>query len=280
MFSSLHLYKLRDMKKFTIVIVLFVASCTIAPRVTVSNVGNNNSGMITGGKLYTTAYQQNAAEYRALCFQGFNIARMRVDEIILTKTEKPKAIVTDIDETILDNSPYETHQVLNGKDYESSSWYEWTSMANADTVPGAAAFLKYASSRGLEIFYVTNRSEKERNPTIKNLQKFNLPNSDDAHLLLMKTTSSKDERRKNVAATHTIVMLIGDNLADVSALFDKKNTEERLQTVNNIAEDFGDKFIIIPNPVYGDWESALYNYNYALNAAQKDSVMKASLHTY
>jgi 5'-nucleotidase (lipoprotein e(P4) family) len=268
------------MKKFTIVIVFFIASCTIAPRVTVSNVGNNNSGMITGGKLYTTAYQQNAAEYRALCLQGFNIARQRVDEIILAKTEKPKAIVTDIDETILDNSPYEAHQVLQGKDYESSSWYEWTSTANADTVPGAAAFLKYASSRGLEIFYVTNRSEKERNATIKNLQKFNLPNSDDAHLLLMKTTSSKEERRKNVAATHNIVMLIGDNLADVSPLFDKKNTGERLQAVNNIAEDFGDKFIIIPNPVYGDWESALYNYNYSLSAVQKDSSMKASLHTY
>ena len=62
-------------------------------------------------------------------------------------------------------------------------------MANADTLPGALSFLKYASSRGLEIFYVTNRTEKERNVTLKNLQKFNFPNSDNAHLFPSQSSS-------------------------------------------------------------------------------------------
>ena len=73
-------------------------------------------------------------------------------------------------------APYEVHQTLQGKGYESDSWYEWSAMIKADTVPGALNFLKYASTKGIEIFYVTNRGERERDFTLKNLQKFNFPN--------------------------------------------------------------------------------------------------------
>jgi 5'-nucleotidase (lipoprotein e(P4) family) len=275
---SLHLYKIIVMKKFYFSLLLFAVSCTIAQKVSTSNVANGT--VVTDGKLFATVYQQRSAEYRALCFQAFNIAHQRVNEIILTKTEKPRVIITDIDETILNNSPYEAHQTLQGKDYESASWYEWTSMANADTVPGSLSFLKYASSKGLEIFYVTNRSEKERDVTLKNLQKFNFPNADNAHLFPLQNTSSKEERRQTIAATHTIVLLMGDNLGDLSSLFDKKNIAERSQNVNSVAGEFGSRFIVLPNPVYGDWESSLYNYNYSITDAQKDSVIKASLITY
>ncbi len=265
------------MKKLFITLFLFAGSCTIAPRISVSNVGNGT--VVTDGKMFATVYQQKSAEYRALCFQAFNIAHLRVDEVVLKKTEKPKAIITDIDETVLDNSPYEAHQVLQGKDYETQSWYDWTSMINADTVPGALNFLKYASSRGIEIFYVTNRSEKEKEVTLKNIQKYNFPNADNAHLFLRTETSSKEIRRQNIAATHDIVMLMGDNLGDFSFLFDKKANEERLQNINSVAAEFGNRFIVLPNPVYGDWESALYNYR-SFTQAQKDSVLKASLKTY
>ncbi|HEY5407067.1 MAG TPA: 5'-nucleotidase, lipoprotein e(P4) family, partial [Ginsengibacter sp.] len=202
------------------------------------------------------------------------------DEIVLTKSDKPKVIVTDIDETILDNSAYEAHQTLQGRDYDSDSWLAWSAMIKADTVPGSLSFLKYASSKGIEIFYVTNRGERERDFTLKNLQKFNFPNADNAHLFLLKNTSSKEDRRQNIAANYTIVMLMGDNLGDFSSLFDKKSSDERNQNVNTLAAEFGSRFIILPNPVYGDWENSLYNYNYSLTEAQKDSVMKASLHSY
>jgi 5'-nucleotidase (lipoprotein e(P4) family) len=268
----------KAMKKISFISLLFVVSFFVAQKIRAQDISNGT--IVTNGKMFATAYQQRSAEYRALCFQAFNIAHRRVDEIILTKTEKPKVIITDIDETILNNSPYEAHQTLQGKDYESASWYEWTSMINADTVPGSFSFLKYASSKGLEIFYVTNRSEEERNVTLKNLQKFNFPNPDSAHLFPLQNTSSKEERRKNIAAAHTIVMLMGDNLGDFSFLFDKKNIDERLQNVNSAAGEFGSRFIVLPNPVYGDWESSLYNYNYSLTPAQRDSVIKGSLITY
>lgn len=268
------------MKKIFFVSLIFSASCTIAPRISVSNANPVNGSVVIDGKIFATAYQQRAGEYRALCFQAFNIARQRVDEIILTKTEKPKVIITDIDETILDNSAYEAHQTLQGKGYESASWYEWSAMIKADTVPGSLTFLKYASSKGIEIFYVTNRGEKERDFTVKNLQKFNFPNADNEHLFPLQTTSSKEERRQSIAENHTIVMLMGDNLGDFSSLFDKKSTEERNQNVNTVAFEFGNRFIVLPNPVYGDWESSLYNYNYSLTSLQMDSVIKASLHSY
>lgn len=269
--------KIFAMKKFPFFLLILMFSCA-GSKVNVSNAGKEN--VVVDGKIYSTAYQQKAAEYRALCLQAYNIAHTRVDEIALTKFEKPKVIITDIDETILDNSPYEVHQTLQGKDYEATSWDEWTAMANADTVPGAASFLKYASSKGLEIFYITNRSENERAATLKNLQKFNLPNTDNAHLFLRQTTSSKEERRQNIAATHSIIMLLGDNLGDFSFLFDKKTIDERSKNVDMVSNDFGNKFIVLPNPVYGDWEFSLYNYNFSLTQLQKDSAIRASLHGY
>ncbi len=267
------------MKKFSILFFVFSASC-IAPRVSITNVNPSADNTVVNAKLWATAYQQKAAEYRALCYQAYNIARLRVDQIKQTKTEKPKAIMTDIDETVLNNSPYQAHQALQGKDYEAASWNAWTATGNADTVPGALHFLQYASSIGIEIFYVTNRSESEREGTLKNLKKFNFPNADQNHLLLKGTISSKEERKQSIAATHDIVLLMGDNLNDLSNLFERKNPGERMDVANSFAAEFGNKFIVLPNPVYGDWESSLYHYNYSLTPSQKDSVLRASLSSY
>ena len=182
---------------------------------------------------------------------------------------KPKALITDIDETVLNNSPYEAHQVLQGKDYESNSWREWTTMANADTIAGAYSFLKYAAAKGIEIFYVTNRGDAEKNVTINNLKKFNFPFADDDHIFLKTTSSSKEDRRKNIEVTHSVVMLLGDNLADFNFLFDVKNAAQRMQNVTTLANEFGNRFIVLPNVTYGDWEYALYNFNYSLTQVQK-----------
>ena len=264
------------MKKGLFIVTVILSACT-AKHLTVSQ-EQKPAGVVVNGKLFTTIFQQKAAEYRALCLQAYNIAWLRLDQYTPT-TGKPKAIITDIDETVLDNSPYEAHQTLQGKDYDPASWYEWTAKAAADTVPGAAAFLKYAAAKGVEIFYITNREERERLTTINNLKSYNLPNADDAHFIPKQAISSKEIRRQAVANTHEIIMLIGDNLADFSMLFDKKPMAERLQNTDRSAKDFGSRFIVLPNPVYGDWESSLFKFN-KLTAAQKDSVIRAEVKTY
>jgi 5'-nucleotidase (lipoprotein e(P4) family) len=167
-----------------------------------------------------------------------------------------------------------------GKEYEPQAWFEWTSMAKADTVPGAPAFLKYAASKGIQVYYITNREEREREATLKNLTQFQLPNADVQHLLLKAGTSSKEARRQQVDKDYEIVMLLGDNLADFSDLFDKKTTAKRSSVVAASSVQWGDRFIVLPNPNYGDWEGALFNYNYKLTSHQKDSIYRTFFKTY
>jgi 5'-nucleotidase (lipoprotein e(P4) family) len=229
---------------------------------------------------WSSLFQQRAAEYRALCLQAYNIARFRVDELYPLTTTKPKAIITDIDETFLDNSPYAVHQALQGKDYTTDTWRQWTGKGVADTLTGALSFFNYAASKNVEIFYITNREEKEREGTLQNLKKFNFPYADSVHLILRQNTSSKESRRQQVSTTHEIVLLLGDNLGDFSSLFDKKSETEREQNVQQLAAEFGKKFIVLPNANYGGWEEAIYNNSYNWTAAQKDSLIRAKLKGY
>jgi 5'-nucleotidase (lipoprotein e(P4) family) len=267
------------MKKIFIICLVVVSSCVVIKTNNEIITTSPSNSIVINGKLYTALYQQKSAEYKSLCFQAYNFAAIRLDQY-QSKTNLPKAIITDIDETVLDNSPYAVHQALLGKEYEPQSWYEWSIQSNADSVPGAPNFLKYAASKGVEIFYITNRLENERQSTLVNLKKFGLPNADDNHLLLKSSTSGKEPRRQQVAATHEIVMLLGDNLADFSSLFDKKNPIDRFNNTVSSVIEFGNRFIIIPNPGYGDWESTLWDYNYKMTSAQKDSVYKSFLKSY
>jgi len=34
-------------------------------------------------------------------------------------------------------------------------------------------------------------------------------------------------------------------------------------------EEFGKRFIMLPNPMYGNWENAIYGYNFKLTEAEK-----------
>ena len=262
------------MKKFysILIVAILLASCSSPKKALPGN------SMVNNGKVWALLWQQQSAEYKALCFQAYNIARVRVDEATKQTPAKPYAIVTDIDETLLDNSPYDAKRAINNLDFDSKTWKQWTDKAIADTVPGAPAFLKYAASKGIEIFYITNRDEDERAVTLKNLQLYGLPNADDAHLMLRSGSSSKESRRQNVLQTHTIILLCGDNLPDFDTLYDgKPSAQDRAAITKKLMNEFGSRYIVIPDPAYGDWEGAMYNFDYKLTAAQKDSILKAQL---
>ena len=271
------IYQFTIMKKSSLALLLFLAACTTT-RQSTTNITHSNT--VVDGKLFATAFQQRAAEYKALCYQAFNFARLRLEQIPQVQGSKPGAIITDIDETVLDNSAYEASQVLQGKDYESATWKEWTAKGIADTVPGAPHFLRYAASRGIEIFYITNRDENERQGTLQNLKRYNLPNADNNHLILRQGISSKEGRRKEIEARFNVLLLLGDNLADFTDLFDKPAIADRDERVKQLAGVFGQRFILLPNPVYGDWESALYQYKSGLTLAQKDSVLRSAIRGY
>lgn len=231
------------------------------------------------GKIYAAFYQQRAAEYEALCLQAYNIAKLRLDEALAQKSDKPLAIVSDIDETFLDNSYYAVERAKMGKDYDQATWEAWTAKGIAKPLTGSQEFYQYAADKGVQVFYVTNRMEQERAGTLKNLKKYNFPLQNDTNLILRSGESSKENRRKDIAKNYNIVLLLGDNLSDFAGIFDKKSETERSAAVKSSAKEFGKKFIIIPNIGYGDWESSFYNYKYNYSSQQKDSMMYNAVKT-
>ena len=232
--------------------------------------------LVNAGKVWAVLYQQRAAEYRALCFQAYNIARERINETVRKHGKKPLAVVTDIDETLLDNSPYDAARAIQNKEFTSKTWKEWTAKAIADTVPGAPSFFKYAASKGVKVFYITNRDKDEEAATLRNLQLYHLPYADNTHLLLRDKVSSKEGRRKLILKKYNIVLLCGDNLSDFDAMYDNKPTEQdRTSATEKLRKQFGSRYIVLPNPSYGDFEGAFFKFNYNLTPAQKDSVIRS-----
>jgi 5'-nucleotidase (lipoprotein e(P4) family) len=233
--------------------------------------------------LISVAWYQHSAEMTALYYQGFNIARLRLDEALAAKTEgKPPAVVVDIDETMLDNSPFET-AVINSDD-NLATWYRWTSKARAKALPGALEFAKYAQSRNVEIFYVTNRDDNERTSTLTNLRNEQFPFATEDHLLTRNdlsystgNTSSKAGRRARVSEKYDIILLIGDNLNDFSEIFEDRSVNDGKAAVEKNRELFGQKFIILPNPMYGAWEKPLYDYREGLSEEVKTQLLKEKL---
>ncbi|MCP1996246.1 5'-nucleotidase, lipoprotein e(P4) family [Flavobacterium sp. HSC-61S13] len=254
------------------------SSCQVAQ---VKSTTNSNPRIVNdielNGKVYSAVFHQRAAEYQALCQQAFNVATIHLDVVLQQKHAKPIAIVTDIDETFLDNSPYAVEMAKRGQVFDEASWLEWTSKGNAKPLLGSQDFFNYAASKGVTIFYITNRNQNDKAGTIANLKKYNYPMADEQHVIVRQSDSSKETRRLKVSETHEIVMLLGDNLSDFSNAFDKKTEEQRSEAVRNNAREFGRKFIVLPNVNYGDWESALLDYKRDWTPQQKDSIYNSKL---
>lgn len=215
--------------------------------------------------LYATLFQQQAAEYRALCYQAFNLAEMQLLDAIKQQSTKPKAIITDIDETILDNSPYQAAAIVGGFGYPTR-WADWMNAADAWAIPGALDFLNKASAAGITVFYISNRKEEFRQPTLQNLEKLGFPNATDEYLLLRQEGdgNEKETRRQKIAVEFDVVMFLGDNLDDFSSVFEVADAGERLLQTDLNKSAFGKKFIVLPNAVYGSWVNVLPGYKQGL----------------
>jgi len=208
----------------------------------------------------STLWMQNAAEVRALTYQAYNIARLRLDhDLKYNKSKKKRAIVVDADETIIDNSPYQARNIHENRSYNSKNWHEWIEEAQADAVPGAVDFLSYAASKGVEVFYITNRKVNGFDATYLNLKNLGFPVKK-KNMMLRTDGNSKKSRRAKVLENHRIVLLMGDTMSDFSEIFDHKSSEERRKLTDDYRREFGRKFIVLPNPMYGDWEQSLYDY--------------------
>ena len=226
-------------------------------------------------------WQQSSGERRALSYQAFALARMMLDRDLRMnrRLRKPRAVIVDLDETILDNSPYEGALLKRRVNYPDG-WTEWVNRAEAAAVPGALEFLNYAASRGVRVFYVTNRIPIEKEGTARNLKKLGFPKVDDQSLLTSPgpRSASKEPRRNGISAKYHVVLLMGDDLNDFAKVFeDSKTVDSRIAASDRFKDEFGKRFIVLPNAMYGNWEQAIYEYN-KLSEAEKAALRKKQLH--
>ena len=203
-------------------------------------------------------WYQNAAEVDALYQQGYNVATNKLKELLKQPTNKPYSIVLDIDETVLSNIPFQVKMVKDGTAFNPKLWDEWVQKAEATPVAGAKEFLQFADKNKVQIYYISDRTDAQVDATIKNLEAQGLPVQGRDHLMFKKEgDKSKEGRRQEVLKHTNLVMLFGDNLVDF-AEFSTKSEADRDKMFEQLKAEFGDKFIIFPNPMYGSWESAVY----------------------
>lgn len=232
---------------------LFLIACGSAQNSvsgTKSNVSPNQDAVL---------WQQTSAEYDALCLQAYNIAIARLKRMYYMDDYKSgQIVIMDLDETVLDNSPYNAWMVKNNKPYSVGSWNEWVIKMKAKAVPGAVKFIEFAKQHKFEVFFISNRSAEFTEQTLENMVQLGIE-VDQTNLLLKEHTSSKVDRREKVKGMGKVVMLIGDNLADFHDALDTEfsSIEERNMILQKFSETFGDRFIILPNPMYGNWQKVL-----------------------
>lgn len=226
-------------------------------------------------------WTQVSGEYRALSYQAFNVAKMSLDNYLAThKGNKKVAIVVDADETVINNSAYNAWLISQGKSYSQPTWQQWMQAAEAQAMPGATEFLNYVKQQGAEVFYITNRYEKGRAGTMKNMQALGFPFVDDQHLILRTDTGDKEPRRQQVLVNYDIALLMGDNLSDFSNQLAADSLTATRNAVDKNSTLFGSRYIVLPNPMYGDWEGKVYQHDWSATAKQKSDMRHAHLNAW
>ena len=227
--------------------------------------------------LTATAWVQSSTEAKIAAHQAYRVAMRQLDAALRDKTwsaaleqgeafkKLPPAIIVDLDETVLDNSAYFARLVRDNGIYTDEGWNSWTAQADAPALEGAVQFLRYADSKGVQIFYVSNRTAPEEAATRANLRRLGCPlQGPSDHVLLAREqtdwTSDKSSRRRYVAQKYRVLLLVGDDLNDfVSAR--SLTLAQRADLGTKYSNNWGERWILLPNPLYGSWEDAIYGFN-------------------
>ena len=232
--------------------------------------------------LNAVVWMQTSAEYKAVSETVYRAAADRLDDAIAEKNwdalvpgerdnagktaALPPAVIMDVDETVLDNSPYQARLVKNGKEYDEVTWDQWVSEKKAKPLPGVVDFAKAAAAKGVTLLYLSNRAEHLQAATLENLRAVGLPVKDESVFLGLGTFvkdceqngSEKNCRRRLAGQQYRVLMQFGDQLGDFAEIV--ANTPEGRATLLAEYDDwFGERWWMLPNPTYGSWEPALFN---------------------
>ena len=206
-------------------------------------------------------WMRTSAEYRALAYQGYNVAMNAVKMAVTDPSHqrKPLAIVLDADETVVDNTKLMGESIVNGNGrFDAPWWRQAVHQGKSQAMPGAVEFLNEVHKQGVEIFYVSNRyAPVNLDVTIQNFKELGFPSVDKDHVLLFEKDSDKQPRFDMIAKKYYVVVYMGDNAGDFPIGTKGKTLAERNAIIDAHKEDFGTIFVVFPNPAYGSWVSAL-----------------------
>ena len=162
----------------------------------------------------------------------FALARIRLDEALADKNwtaapgeqkgdyqNLPPAVVLDVDETLLDNSLYQVWMLKNNQTFSTKTWNQFCAAQVSLAIPGAVEFTKYADSKGVKVFYITNRDAATEKDTRENMEKLGFPMGGNVDTFLMQNEkpewgSAKSTRRAVVTKDYRVLLNIGDNFGD------------------------------------------------------------------
>ena len=226
---------------------------------------------------------QASAEYKAACLGAYAAAKVALDRALDDPDSsaaleqephprgKPPAVVLDLDETVFDNSPYFAWLLKSGQEHGARSFGDFVEERGAEPVPGALDYIRHAEAKGVAVFFVSNRSAKLEEATRDALKAYGVAldaKGEDSVLLKRERREwgkLKGSRRAFIAQRYRIVQIVGDNLGDFVDDFGV-TAEQRAQAAMTQASYWGAKWVMLPNPVYGSWENAAYEYNIKLDA--------------
>ena len=219
-----------------------------------------------------TLWMQQSAEYWAITTQTYAAALQRLDEALadpqwsaaLEQTgdyaQLPPAIILDVDDTVLESTTYTSRRLLAGDGYAFETWKEYIIEHGSRPVPGALEFIDYAASRGVSIFYVTNNRDDLTAAVGATLRDKGFPvEADNSNVLTRTDVRDKAPRRKLVTVGHRVLLLFGDDGNDFATDLGNGTRAERAAAARMHADRWGRSWFVLPNPMYGSWQSALYS---------------------
>ena len=244
--------------------------------------------------LNAVLWMQTSVEYKANAEAVFALAQIRLDQALKDKswTAAPAeqtgdfktltpAVVVDADETVLDNSGYQAWMVMQGETFNPKTWTKFVNSQTSTAVPGAVEFAKYAESKGVRVFYVTNRTKVEEESTRENMRKLGFPMDANIDTILTSKEqpdwgSAKGTRRAAIAKHYRILLLIGDNFGDFTDAY-KGSVEERQKVYEENAARWGRDWLMLPNPSYGSFEAAPFGGNFKLPIEEQRAAKRSVL---
>ncbi len=247
----------------------------------------SRAGGLAHEGLMATLWAQEAAEFDALTRGVYNAATRALDALLADRSmsasleqleagdyqDLPPAVILDVDETVLDNVAYQARLILDEDEYGPETWTAWCEERAAVPVPGALEFCRAADARGVAVFYVTNRRANVDEATTDNLRRQGFPLSDDEDRVLTRGeregwTGDKTSRRAFVAERYRVVAMFGDNLGDFVDI-EELGSEERDARVTAHADWWGQRWFVLPNPMYGSWDGTLIDGDWGASRAEK-----------